>query len=187
MELPRVEGGFRCVVADPPWSFDDKGSRIAPEQAPGGAYRTMTPGAIAALDVRSVAARDAILLLWTTSAHLVDGTAARVADAWGFTPKTTMAWVKRGPTGKLQIGMGHYTRAAHELVVLAARGSPLILARNVPSVFEAPRTRHSAKPEGLQDLAERLTAGPFLELFARRGRPGWTCWGDQLEVGEVGT
>lgn len=178
--LPTTPGGFACVVADPPWSFKDKGSRIAPERAPGGTYETMRPADILALPVREIVAPDALLFLWTTSAHLLDGTATAVARAWGFMPKTTMVWMKRGASGKLQIGMGHYTRAAHELVVVARRGKGRVLRRDVPSVFEAPRGAHSAKPERLQDIVETLAGGERLELFARRHRPRWTCWGDQL-------
>lgn len=179
--LPTTPGGFACVVADPPWSFSDKGSRIAPERAPGGTYETMRPADILALPVREIVAPDALLFLWTTSAHLLDGTATAVARAWGFEPKTTMVWVKRSDeTQRLQIGMGHYTRASHELVVIARRGKAKVLRHDVPSVFYAPRTKHSAKPEELQGIVQHLAGGERLELFARRHRAGWTCWGDQL-------
>jgi N6-adenosine-specific RNA methylase IME4 len=200
--LPQYADGWPTVVADPPWSFNDKGSRVAPDQdGKAGGYQTMYLDAICALPVGAVAARDSLLFLWTTSAHLLDGSAARVCAAWGFEPKTTMVWVKaRQRTVReeapitdldslglprvlswpvLQIGCGHYTRAAHELVVIARRGKARVQVRNVPSVFFAPRTRHSAKPELFQDLVERLSPGPYLELFARRERPGWTCWGNQ--------
>ena len=187
--LPIVPGGWRCIVADPPWSFRDKGSRIAPDwkRARRG-YATMGLAGIAALPVRDVAAPDALLFLWTTSAHLLDGSATAVARAWGFEPKTTIAWVKVAKNQKgaepgrprVRFGGGKYTRGAHELVVVARRGRARVLVKNVPSVLFAPRGRHSEKPEELQDLAERLAAGPYLELFARRRRAAWTCWGDQL-------
>lgn len=192
--LPVVEGGFRCIVADPPWSFRDKGSRLAPEQAPGGRYETMRLRDICRLPVEAAAAPDSLLLLWTTSAHILDGSAVKVCDAWGFHPKTTIAWVKireratsvvlaedrRARADGIVFGAGHYTRAAHELVVVARRGRAKVLRRDVPSVFFAPRGRHSAKPELFQDIIETLVDGPRLEMFARRERVGWTCWGDQL-------
>jgi hypothetical protein len=71
-------------------------------------------------------------------------------------------------------------RASHETCIVAKRGRPLIKARNVRSVFEAPVGRHSEKPEGFYDLVESLADGPYLELFARRVRPGWTCLGNEL-------
>ncbi len=184
--LPVAAGGYACIVADPPWSFRDKGSRAAPDQRGRRiGYETMTAQSIQALPVGDIAARDALLFLWSTSAHILDGSATAVARAWGFEPKTTVAWVKRAKSGKLQVGFGHYTRAAHELVVVARRGRAKVLRRDIPSVFFAPRTRHSAKPEVFQEIVEGLAAGPYLELFARRHRVGWACWGDQLPVSEA--
>jgi len=138
---------------------------------------------IAALPVREVVARDAFLFLWTTSAHLLDGSSPKVACAWDFEPKTTMVWVKGRPAPgawpMLHFGMGHYVRGAHELVLVCRRGGARVRRRDVPSVLFAPRSRHSAKPEELQDIVEQLCPGPRLELFARRLRPGWEAWGDQ--------
>jgi N6-adenosine-specific RNA methylase IME4 len=93
--------GWEVIAADPAWSFADRGSRIAPDQKKKRqgrkGYRTLSVEQIAAIPVAEVAAKDALLFLWTTSAHLVDGSAARVAQAWGFTPKATIAWVKVKP------------------------------------------------------------------------------------------
>jgi N6-adenosine-specific RNA methylase IME4 len=86
-------------------------------------------------------------------------------------------WAIRDLFPRLQIGMGHITRGAHEHVILAKRGRPKILDRGVPSVVFAPRGRHSEKPDALLEMTERLVAGPRLELFARRRRPGWIGWG----------
>lgn len=227
------------IVADPPWRFGDRGSRFAPDQRKKRmgrkGYRTLTVEQIAAIPVREVVERDALLFLWTTSSHEVDGSARRVCEAWGFTPKTTIAWVKGRAVGYelwralhnlvalrnpdlgleprvrerlarkawrdaeralelydnpakdllplLQIGGGHYTRGAHELVVVASRGRGVGLVKDhgVASAFIAPRERgHSGKPERFRDLVDRLTGkAPVLELFARTERPGWTIWGDQ--------
>lgn len=195
--LPKIPGGFRCVVADPPWEFRDKGSRIAPDQrakrALGRGYETMDGVAIEALPIGGIVAKDALLFLWTTSVHLLDGTSPSVARAWGFTPKSTIVWVKiarrqpvpvdsRGP--RLAIGMGHYVRGAHELVLVCRRGRAQVRRRDVPSVFFAPRGQHSAKPSRFLDLVEGLCTGPRLELFSRGPtRRGWILWGDEAPRG----
>lgn len=130
--------GFQSIVADPPWSFRDKGSRIAPDQRKKRwgrkGYRTMSLKEILdmGLEVKRVAAQDAFLFLWTTSAHLLDGSAVLLCREWGFEPKTTIAWVKAKPMvrfegdrlvqvvcridqwPRLQIGMGHYVRGSHQ-------------------------------------------------------------------------
>lgn len=197
--------GWAYVVADPPWSFSDKGSRIAPDQRSKRrrrrGYRTLDLEQVKGLGAQlaPVLADDALLFLWTTSAHLVDGSARKVARAWGFVPKATIAWVKVRPpketqitarfvwTGEcfaphVQIGMGHYVRHAHELVVVCARGraARLVKDRGVPSVLFAPRGEHSRKPDAFRRLVDRIAGGGrVLELFARSSWPGWTAWGDQ--------
>ena len=232
LALPAVPGGYGSVLADPPWAFQDKGSRAAPDwrQRRSGGYRTMPVDAIAALPVGEVAASSAHLYLWTTDAHLVDGSALEVVRAWGFIPKQTLSWLKVSPPpedprelvrelalawvdamgltrprtardrrllarvqrylramegphaligGRLQMGLGHYYRHAHELVVFAVRGKARALRHDLVSAFLAPRGRHSAKPSCLHELAEQQSPGPRLELFAREGREGWASWGDE--------
>lgn len=85
-----------------------------------------------------------------------------------------------GESRELRIGMGRTVRNAHEACIVAKRGSPRRLSASVPSVIFAPRGEHSAKPEIFRDLVERLAPGPYLELFARTRRKGWTCMGDEL-------
>jgi N6-adenosine-specific RNA methylase IME4 len=103
-----------------------------------------------------------------------------VADAWGFTAKSEIVWRKLTRGGKAHFGLGRYVRATHETAILAARGRPDLLAHNVRSLFEAQVGRHSEKPEAFYDLVEELSPGPYLELFARRSRPGWTCLGNEV-------
>jgi N6-adenosine-specific RNA methylase IME4 len=199
IDVVRPPGGFACIVADYPWSFSDKGHRGAPERAPGGRYKTVPFCDLILMgeQVQRLAAKDAVLFLWVPPAFMVSGQGADAARSCGFVPKTEMAWVKcrrpraekeckRGdklPYPKLQIGLGHYTRAAHEPLILAVRGRPKILDHSIPAAFFAGRTVHSKKPEKLQTIAEKLCEGPRLELFARRHRAGWLCWGDQLQEG----
>jgi N6-adenosine-specific RNA methylase IME4 len=122
-------------------------------------------------------APNCFLFLWRVSA-LVDDAYA-VCRSWGFVPKTEIVWEKLTPKGNPWFGMGRYVRASHETAILAVRGKPEPLARNIRSRFSAPAGRHSEKPEAFFDLVEAIAAGPYLELFARRQRAGWTCLGDQ--------
>ena len=106
--------------------------------------------------------------------------AYRVVRAWGFVPKSEIVWEKLTSSGKPWFGMGRYVRASHETCIVAVRGRVQPLVRNIRSRFSAPGGRHSEKPEVFYDLVERLAPGPYVELFARRQRPGWTCLGDEI-------
>ena len=195
---------FRCILADPPWPFDDRGSRICAEhEGCAVPYEYMTVDDIAGLAVGSVATADAILWLWSTWAHLLDGSATKVAQSWGFVPKTGIPWIKLGRGRSraryrehpavsslfeagftVQIGMGHYTRAASEPLLLCVRdGGRVPPQRQLPGLIAAARTKHSAKPEVAYDFIETVCDGPRLELFARgQGRDAWVVWGEQSEV-----
>jgi len=191
VELPRVRGGWRCILADNPWSFNDKGSRIAPDamtlrvrrgRGRSRLYRTMPLVWIANLPVREIAASSAHLYLWCPSALLAEGLV--VMAAWGFTLKTTIVWDKVTKHGKSAFGAGHYFRGAHELVLFGVRGRCPALNRSQRTRFEAPvGDEHSSKPARLYELAELVSPGPRLELFAREERPGWTGWGDEYPKG----
>ena len=172
---------FACVLADPPWAFADQASRLAPSHN-GRHYETMALEQIADLGVfvRAQSAPDAFLWLWCPNALVLDGTAARVCRAWGYQAKQLIPWVKTDARGKPRLGGGHYTRVCTEQLVLARRGRPRVLRRDVPGVIHAPRTRHSAKPDASYSLIEALCDGPRLELFARRRySDDWQTWGDE--------
>lgn len=175
MDTPTQEAlKFGCVVSDPPWSFSNKGTRAAADNH----YPTMSLSQVLRIPVDEWVAPDACLFLWVPSAMLADG--LRVMDFWGFSQKQTLVWVKSTAEGKLQIGLGNYFRHAHELVLFGTRGRFKALVHNLPTVFWAPRGKHSAKPEALQDMAEKIAPGPYLEMFARRQRPGWHTWGGEV-------
>lgn len=173
LELPRIRNGWGVILADPPWRFSDTNTRAAAENH----YPTMSGEEIALLPVDELAGRDAALAIWTPDTHLL--TALAVAKAWGFTYRHVYVWTKVGGAGRLQIGLGHYFRKAHEIALICTRGAPRRLDAGVPSACLAPRTRHSAKPLDLHRALERLYPGPRLELFARAERPGWTAWGNE--------
>jgi N6-adenosine-specific RNA methylase IME4 len=181
---------FPVICADPPWKFNDRGSRMAPSHSgTGRAYKHYEVVGndhlvgLTAYYVRQLAADDALLFLWCPNALVLDGSAALVSQAWGFAPKQLIPWIKMTKDGKRpRVGGGHYTRVASEMLVLVTRGkaTSLVRDRGVPGVILAPRAAHSAKPDESYELIERLTAGPYLELYARRQfSPAWTVWGDQ--------
>jgi N6-adenosine-specific RNA methylase IME4 len=180
---------FVTVVADCPWSFSDALAMDDVKRSAASHYQTMTIPEIKALGQRAplrIAGHhisyDAFLWLWTTNAHLIDGSAAAVAKAWGFNPRQLVTWVKGRVSEERfipQIGLGHLTRGATEQLLLCTRGRSkhLLKNRRTPNVLIAPRGRHSEKPQAAYDLIEQLTPGPYLELFARRRRESWTGWG----------
>lgn len=167
---PLPLGEFDVIVADPPWrsDFGKTDSRSADRH-----YATMDAADIAALDIP--AARHALLLLWCPSSMLPTG--LYVMRRWGFSFRSSAVWCK--PV----MGVGHWFRSQHELILLGRKGKFPAPARGTQprSVFHAPRRGHSEKPEILQDALEATYPNRrYLELFARRARPGWTCWGDQI-------
>jgi N6-adenosine-specific RNA methylase IME4/ParB-like chromosome segregation protein Spo0J len=160
------------IYADPPWRYEHaKTDNRAIENQ----YPTMTHEGICALPVSDAATSDAVLFLWATSPKLAE--AMRVVEAWGFTYRTSMVWVKD------QIGMGYYARQRHELLLIATRGDlPVPEPANRPdSVVTAPRGEHSAKPDVFYAMIERMYPEfAKRELFLRGpARKGWTGWGNQ--------
>jgi N6-adenosine-specific RNA methylase IME4 len=166
------------VVADPSWSFGDKlpGKSRGAEKN----YPVMSVEDICLFDDfhDQLVSPNAVLFLWRVSSQVEE--AYRVVRAWGFTPKTELVWRKLTTGGLPWFGMGRYLRAAHETCIVAVRGKMPPKVRNVRSVFDARAGRHSEKPEEFFSLVEGLYDGPYLELFARRRREGWTCLGNEL-------
>jgi N6-adenosine-specific RNA methylase IME4 len=173
-------GPYAVIVADPPWPFGD----ALPGRRRGAAknYRLMSVEAIARYPLPPLA-EDATLFLWRVAAMQEE--ALFVMRAWGFQLKAEIVWAKQTRTGKRWFGMGRTVRAAHEVALIGVRGRPATLSHSVRSVFEAPAGRHSEKPDEFFALVEQLRAGPYVELFARRRRPGWTCIGDELPTEDV--
>lgn len=176
MTLPRV------LAIDPPWAFGDK----LPGKGRGAArnYSVMTTAQLCDMRLPELAP-DCYLFMWRVSAMAED--AFLVARHWGFVPKAEIVWQKLTKNGLPWFGMGRTVRASHETCIIATRGRPQPISRAIRSTFSAPvpvgedgKYRHSAKPEAFYDLVERLAAGPYVEMFARRRRPGWACSGNEL-------
>ena len=123
---------------------------------------------------------DCILHLWCLSSMLP--AALDVVATWGFTfKKIGFVWNKLNPSGVgRHMGNGYYTRDEAEFCLLATKGAPTRLDASVRQTFDAPITEHSEKPDEFRHRIERLTAGPYLELYGRRVTEGWTVWGDQV-------
>ncbi len=175
---------YKTIVADPPWQYQKDTANGAKPGAAEAHYSTMSMRDIAALPVSDLAANDAHLYLWVTVPRLYgdrnDRTinARDLMEAWGFEFKTMLTWVKDGSPG-----MGWYFRGCTEHVLFGVRGRlPIAPADRERNVFTASREGHSGKPSSFLDLVERVSPGPYCELFARAPRLGWDSWGKGYEV-----
>jgi N6-adenosine-specific RNA methylase IME4 len=128
--------------------------------------------------------------LWATDPLL--HRALELIEAWGFEYKTVaFYWVKLNAKARHDAdfftGLGYWTRANPEQCLLATRGKPPRQAKDVRRLVIEKRREHSRKPDCVRERIERLVAGPYLELFARETKPGWSCWGDQAGLFDTGT
>jgi len=172
---------YDVIAADPAWKYQDTAS--AGERGACFKYPVLSAQDMAALPVGDIAARDSVLFMWTTGPMLVDGTAERLARAWGFTPKTmAFTWVKLTKLGKRWFwGMGRWTRSNPEFVVLYTKGKPSRVSAAVHSIIEAPIGEHSVKPAEYRDRIVALCGDVSrIELFARGNvEDGWDRWGNE--------
>ncbi|WP_293912332.1 MT-A70 family methyltransferase [Deinococcus sp.] len=178
------ETAFRTVLADPPWQFQNRTGKMAPEHHRLARYSTLHLDEIKALPVAQVTAETAHLYLWVPNALLIEG--IEVLHAWGFEYKTNLVWHKvrkdGGPDGR---GVGFYFRNTTELILFGVKGKnarTLAAGRRQVNILRTQKREHSRKPDEMYELVESCSPGPYLEMFARGTRPGWTAWGDQAEA-----
>ncbi len=171
---------YKTIYADPPWLYSDARTHKSAGMALS-AYSCLPTDEICKLDISSLADVDCTLLLWATMPKLAD--ALKVCGAWGFTYKTcAFVWVKLNPSGEgIYSGLGHWVNGNAELVLLANKGRPKRLVKNIKQIVMSPRGRHSAKPDEVRKRIVKLFEPPYLELFARNKISGWDCWGDEIE------
>lgn len=180
---------FGCAIADPNWGYDNWTD--SKNGAAASAYETAGTEEIAKLGVGSLFAKDAYLAMWCTGPKVATGDHVVVARAWGFEPVTMCPWVKTLPKqADIATGIGFWFQGAAEYLIICRRGKPkrrpgaphvLGLLYGDDRVFYAPRSRkHSEKPLGVQEWLERTVEGPYVELFARSARAGWTGYGRDL-------
>lgn len=176
----KVTGHFATLLADPPWQFQNRTGKMAPEHKRLLRYPTMEFEEILELPVRSIAAARSHLYLWVPNALLSEG--LEVMRRWGFTYKTNLVWYKTrkdgGPDGR---GVGFYFRNVTELILFGVRGSMRTLhaGRRQVNLLSTRKREHSRKPDEIYDIIEACSPGPYLELFARFPRDGWDQWGNE--------
>lgn len=178
--LSKVHGQYSTILADPPWQFQNRTGKMAPEHKRLLRYPTMELKEIKELPVGKLAAAQSHLYLWVPNALLEEG--LRVMEAWGFTYKSNLVWSKvrkdGGPDGR---GVGFYFRNVTELVLFGVRGRMRTLApgRRQVNIIATRKREHSRKPDEIYDVIEACSPGPYLEVFARFRRPGWNQWGNE--------
>lgn len=180
--LSELRGGnFRTILADPPWQFQNRTGKMAPEHKRLSRYSTMNMEEICSMRVGEVCAESAHLYLWVPNALLPEGLA--VLSRWGFEYKTNLIWHKiRKDGGSDGRGVGFYFRNVTEMILFGIRGKnnrTRDAGRTQVNYLATQKREHSRKPDELYDIVEACSHGPYLELFARGSREGWTSWGEQ--------
>lgn len=175
--------GYRAgtISADPAWSYETWSER-GEDRSAVQHYHTETLEEIESRPVAQLAAPNSLLHLWCPSSML-ESHGLKVIAAWGFEyKKVGFIWPKTTKDGSARkMGNGYWTRDEAEFCLLATRGHPERLDAGVRQIFDAPLGEHSEKPDEFYDRMRRLAGGPYLELYGRKERPGWTVWGDQVK------
>ncbi|RKJ79173.1 S-adenosylmethionine-binding protein [Butyricicoccus sp. 1XD8-22] len=174
---------YNTIYADPPWQFQNRTGKVAPEHKRLTRYPTMALEEIKQLPIAEIAGDKAHLYLWVPNAMLPDGLS--VMDAWGFDYKTNIVWEKvrkdGGPDGR---GVGFYFRNVTEMLLFgikrnSAPNRTLAPARSQVNLIRTMKREHSRKPDEIIPIIEACSLGPRIELFARGDRKNWTMWGNQ--------
>ena len=159
---------YKTILVDPPWDILQKGGYGAAHH-----YKLMTLEEIKAMPVSDLTEPDAHCWLWVTNGTLRYG--YEVLESWGFTPRSILTWVKP------RLGLGNYLRNSTEHLLLGTRGKAPVQFKGQSTFLWAPLQDHSHKPEEQYAVIERVSPGPYLELFARRRQPKWACWGNEID------
>jgi N6-adenosine-specific RNA methylase IME4 len=172
---------FRTILADPPWRFTNRTGKVAPEHRRLARYATMATDEICELPISTVAENTSHLYLWVPNALLPEG--LKVMEAWGFQYKANIVWHKvRKDGGSDGRGVGFYFRNVTELLLFGTRGKNARTeapGRSQVNYMSSRKREHSRKPDEQYEVIEDCSKGPYLELFARGTRTGWTYWGNQ--------
>ena len=164
-----AQGLFQTIVIDPAWDYSEEGDndafgRIRPS------YHTMPMEEIEALPIAQIADDNAHLYLWVTNRTIQK--AFHLVEAWGFRYITCLTWIKP------HYGVGNYYRSQTEHVLFGVRGTQPLKRHDVGTWFEAPCGKHSVKPDKFYELVESCSYAPYIDIFGRKERDGWTVWGE---------
>lgn len=174
---------FSTILADPPWQFQNRTGKVAPEHKRLSRYPTLGLEEIKNIPVADATEDRAHLYLWVPNALLKEG--IEVLEAWGFTYKTNLIWYKiRKDGGPDRRGVGFYFRNVTEIILFGVKGKnirTLQPGRSQENIISSRKREHSRKPDEQYDLIESCSWGPYLEMFSRGIRDNWTCWGNQTE------
>jgi N6-adenosine-specific RNA methylase IME4 len=174
---------FGTILADPPWRFQNRTGKVAPEHRRLSRYGTMDLEEICKLPVSQVAAETSHIYLWVPNALLPDG--LEVLKRWGFQYKANIVWHKiRKDGGSDGRGVGFYFRNVTELILFGVRGKnarTLQPGRSQVNYLSSRKREHSRKPDEQYELIQSCSKGPYLEMFARGERKGWAVWGNQAD------
>src|SRR4051812_40785014 len=178
---------YAAILADPPWQFQNRTGKVAPEHKRLNRYGTMTVEDICALPVEDIAADPSHLYLWVPNALLPQG--LQVMDAWGFRYISNIIWEKVRKDGEPDgRGVGFYFRNVTEILLFGVRGKSartLDPGRSQVNIIRSRKREHSRKPDEQYKIIEDCSWGPRLELFARGQRNGWVSWGAQAQDYEI--
>jgi len=186
-QLEGLEGKtFSTILIDPPWRFQNRTGKMAPEHRRLNRYETMQLDDIKRMPVAAHAKKPCHLYMWCPNALLPEG--LEVMKSWGFKYKTNLIWYKvrkdGGPDGR---GVGFYFRNVTEMILFGVRGSMRTLApgRRQVNLLSTRKREHSRKPQETYELIQSCSPGPYLEIFAREVVEGWTSWGNEVESYEA--
>ncbi len=175
------ERRFGTILADPPWQFENRTGKVAPEHKRLSRYGTLHLEDIKALPVSRIAASPCHLYMWCPNALLPEG--LEVMEAWGFKYKSNLVWHKiRKDGGSDGRGVGFYFRNVTELILFGVRGTnarTLAPGRSQVNYISSRKREHSRKPDEQYPIIEACSPGPHIELFARGSRKAWAIWGNQ--------
>lgn len=177
---------FTTILADPPWQFQNRTGKVAPEHKRLTRYETLKLDEICSMPISDITTEDAHLYLWVPNALLLEG--IQVLQAWGFKYKTNLIWHKirkdGGPDGR---GVGFYFRNTTEMILFGVKGHMRTLApgRSQVNIIKSMKQEHSRKPDEQYDIIEKCSPPDYLEIFGRGSRPGWTVFGNQADDYEI--
>ena len=183
MSRSLISKKYKTILADPPWQYNNKTGKSAPEHKRLRRYSTMDMDSLKAMRpmIDDLTAEDCHLWMWCTWPMIQNG--LDLMAVWGFQYKTGIPWLKVAKNGEPDGRcMGFYGRVVTEMILFGVRSKSTYRTKpphNTKNIIIAQKQAHSEKPDDQYSLIESQSHGPYIELFARKSRDGWDCWGDE--------